>query len=476
MPDRMVPADASGIEHERIAILNNRRHTKGDYVLYWMQQSQRAHWNHALEFAVSRANKMHLPVVVLFAITDQFPEANLRHYTFMLEGLFNTALDLEKRFIKFILRRGDPAQTALEIGENAAEIVCDRGYTRIQRQWRQSVAENAVCPVFCVESDAVVPVETVSKKAEYAARTIRPKIQHHLERFVHPVTQEIVGQPSLTLKINGLDLSDPYKIAAHLNIDISVFPVTRFFKGGNTAARSLLDVFLTDPITRYVQNSNQPQTDDTSKMSPYLHFGQISPVYLAWKVRTIKGLDSDIRDSFLEELIVRRELAANFVYFTADYDSYSCLPQWATKTLNDHRHDKRDPIYSMAELEQSTTHDPYWNAAMDEMKFTGFMHNYMRMYWGKKILEWSKDPETAFQNALALNNRYFLDGRDPNSFAGVGWIFGLHDRAWKERDIFGKVRYMNAAGLKRKCDINGYVKKVAQMKHIANRSSKPNNP
>ncbi len=467
MPDRTVPADASGIEQERIAVLNDRRRQKGDYVLYWMQQSQRAHWNHALEFAVSRANKIQQPLVVLFAVTDQFPEANWRHYTFMLEGLFHTAKDLEKRGIKFILRKGDPARTALELGETASEIICDKGYTRIQRQWRQSVAENAVCPVFCVESDAVVPVETVSGKAEYAARTLRPKILKLLDRFIRPATEIRLQHPATGLPITGMDLPDPETIPDHLNIDRSVRPVTAFYKGGTSEALSRFDEFLTHRIKRYTRNSNQPQTDDTSQMSPYLHFGQISPVYLAWKVRTTKGLDSDIQTAFIEELIVRRELAVNFVYFTPDYDSYACLPQWAARTLDEHRHDKRDPIYTMAELEKSSTHDPYWNAAMDEMKFTGFMHNYMRMYWGKKILEWSKDPETAFQTALTLNNKYFLDGRDPNSFAGVAWIFGRHDRAWKERDVFGKVRYMNAAGLERKCDINGYVKKVAQRKHIA---------
>jgi len=162
----------------------------------------------------------------------------------------------------------------------------------------------------------------------------------------------------------------------------------------------------------------------------------------------------------LEELIVRRELAANFVYYHRDYDNFDCLPEWAKQTLKDHRKDRRLYIYTRRQLEDAKTHDPYWNAAMQEMKYTGFMHNYMRMYWGKKILEWSSSPERAFRNTLAINNKYFLDGRDPNSYAGVAWIFGMHDRAWPERSIYGKVRCMMASGLERKCDIRGYVSKV----------------
>ena len=195
-------------------------------------------------------------------------------------------------------------------------------------------------------------------------------------------------------------------------------------------------------------------------MSKYLHFGQISPVALAMKVRETARGSRDDRHAYIEELMVRRELACNFVHQRPDYDAFTCLPDWARQTLDQHRHDARPYLYDREQLEAASTHDPYWNAAMREMRHTGYMHNYMRMYWGKKILEWSASPEEAYANALALNNKYFIDGRDPNSFANVGWIFGLHDRPWQERAVFGKVRYMNAAGLKRKCDIEGYVRKV----------------
>jgi deoxyribodipyrimidine photo-lyase len=195
-------------------------------------------------------------------------------------------------------------------------------------------------------------------------------------------------------------------------------------------------------------------------MSPYLHFGQLSPLYLALQIKAAVSRLKKAQEAYLEELIVRRELAMNFINYTPNYDSYGCLSQWAQKTLKQHQTDKREYVYTRRQLEDAETHDEYWNAAMREMKITGFMHNYMRMYWGKKILEWSKTPQHAFRTTLAINNTYFLDGRDPNSYTGVAWVFGVHDRAWFERPIFGKVRYMAASGLERKCDIQGYVRKV----------------
>ena len=471
--------DTAGMDPARITPLNSQPAKKGACLIYWMQQAQRAHWNHALEFAAFRANQHRLPLLAVFCLTDNFPEANLRHYTFMAEGLCETGQALEKRGIRFILRAGDPEKIILSLARDAAEIICDTGYTRIQRQWRNNVAKQAPCPVIRVETDVVVPVETASEKAEYAARTLRPKIQKLMDRFIQPVTEIPLNHPatslsrsipSLTissLNMDTLDFSAPPALLSGLSVDASVQPVPAFFKGGTSEAIRRFDDFLEKRMARYTQNSNQPQTDDISHMSPYLHFGQISPVYLAWRVTTHQKIDPEIAAAFLEELIVRRELAVNFVWFTHDYDAFSCLPQWAQKTLADHAKDRRDHRYRLSALDGAKTHDPYWNAAMDEMKHTGFMHNYMRMYWGKKILEWSDDPEIAFKNALLLNNKYFLDGRDPNSFAGVAWIFGQHDRAWKERAIFGKVRYMNAAGLERKCDIKGYVKKIDRIKQTS---------
>jgi len=451
------------IEATRVRQLNGRAPRKGAYVLYWMQQSQRAEYNHALEYAVEAANEHGLPLVVGFGLTDGYPEANLRHYTFMLEGLQHVVRALARRGIKLAVQAGDPAAVALALGRRAAHIVCDCGYTRRQKAWRAQVAAEAECPVTQVESDVVVPLAVVSPKAEYAARTIRPKIKVHLDDYLKPLKARSLKLSSLRLKTGGLSLDRIDQVLSGLDIDRSVAPVSRLFPGGTHHAKRKFAAYLKNSLPRYEAHHNQPQTDDISHMSPYLHFGQISPLYLALQARKAAVRHPGGAAAFLEQLIVRRELAMNFVNYTDDYDAYSCLPDWARKTLADHRGDRRPDLYSRAQLEAAATRDPYWNAAQREMRHTGFMHNYMRMYWGKKILEWSRSPEEAFRTTLAVNNKYFLDGRDPNSFVGVAWIYGLHDRAWSERAVFGKIRYMAAGGLERKCDIQAYVDKVDRL-------------
>lgn len=444
----------------RVRTINDREIVAGEYVLYWMQQSQRAEHNPALDVAVGEANRLKRPVIVAFGLTDAYPEANLRHYRFMLEGLQDAEAALRRKGIRLVVRQGKPPEVALKLGRRAALIVCDVGYTRHQRQWRQEVAAGAGCRVLAVEGDVVVPVAMASTKAEYAARTFRPRIKKHVDDCLKLPRAVKPRHASLNLEIGGIDLKDIDAVIAGLEIDRRVAPVSVLFRGGCQEAKKRLRRFIGHHLAHYDAHSNQPQTDDISCMSPYLHFGQLSPVYLALQIRQARQGRSIDRDAYLEELIVRRELAVNFVYYTSDYDRYSCLPDWARNTLTDHGKDRRQVIYSREELEAARTHDPYWNAAMREMKYTGFMHNYMRMYWGKKILEWSAAPEAAFETALGINNRYFLDGRDPNSYAGVAWVFGKHDRAWSERPVYGKVRYMAASGLERKCDIRAYVRKV----------------
>ena len=448
------------IQPTRIQLLNNVDTRQGDYVLYWMQQSQRAKYNHALEYAVQQANKQGRMLLVAFGLTDDYPEANLRHYTFMLEGLKETQDTLASRGIKLVVRHGQPPEVALSLGRRASMIVCDRGYLRHQRAWRQQVALESNCRVVQVESDVIVPIEVVSDKAEYAARTIRPKIHRHLDTYLVGLISINVKHKSLGMKVRGIDLDNIENLLRKLNLDRNVPPVSDLFKGGTTQAAKRFGAFLRNRLKLYDQHSNQPQTDDISHMSPYLHFGQISPLYLAQQISRAPDTLKAAKDSYLEELVVRRELAMNFAFYTSNYDDYECIPGWAQKTLADHQDDQREYVYTRQQLENADTHDPYWNASMLEMKNTGFMHNYMRMYWGKKILEWSTTPQEAFRTTLAINNKYFLDGRDPNSYTGVAWLYGVHDRAWFERPIFGKTRYMAASGLERKCDIAAYVKKV----------------
>ena len=452
------------IENSRVKLLNdNPVSDDGAYVLYWMQQSQREPMNPALEYAARAANDSNLPLLTTFGLDKAYPDGNQRHFAFMLQGLAETTERLARRGIKMVARFGSPPEIAEALAEKAALVVCDRGYLRHQRQWRQSLASSAATRVVQVEGDVVVPVESASEKREWAARTLRKKIGDRFDRYVRHVAPTKLKKSSLPLKLKGdLDFRRWQQILDDLDTDRTVRTVARF-RGGTKAARKALTDFLRNGLPGYNEARNDPSDPQAAELSPYLHFGQISPVEVAIKVRRAKAASDKDKSAFLEELIVRRELACNFVYYTADYDKFSCLPDWARKTLSEHKDDDRPTHYTRKQLENAETDDPYWNAAMREMLGTGYMHNHMRMYWGKKILEWCNTPQYAYSTALYLNNKYFLDGRDPNSFSNVAWIFGLHDQAWAEREIFGKVRYMNVSGLQRKFDIEKYVRRVESL-------------
>jgi deoxyribodipyrimidine photo-lyase len=390
---------------------------------------------------------------------DDYPEANERSYAFLLQGLADVHAALHKRGILFVCKHGPAPAAALHFGKHAALIVCDWNYLRHHKAWRHAVADESGRSTVAVESEVVVPVEVVSDHHEFAARTIRPKIHRHWNDYLHPLRPVAVKHKSLSLKVSGdIDVTNVESALAKLKIDRTVGRVSRFV-GGEVEAQRLLARFIKDDLKGYPTDRNEPAQQRTSLMSPYLHFGNISPVDISLAVK-----EAGHSDVYLEELIVRRELSMNFCNFEPRYDQYEGLPDWAKKSLGEHRNDKREYVYTRQQLEQAKTHDPYWNAAQKEMTITGFMHNYMRMYWGKKILEWSESPQSAFETNLYLNNKYLLDGRDANSFANVAWIYGLHDRPWgPERKIFGLVRYMNAAGLERKFDIDKYVQRVAEM-------------
>ncbi|MCX5914261.1 MAG: deoxyribodipyrimidine photo-lyase, partial [Deltaproteobacteria bacterium] len=329
------------IQPERIRKLNDRLPQKGRFVLYWMQASQRTEYNHALEYAVSLANEHRLPPVVLFGLTDAFPEANLRHYTFMLEGLKDVGASLEKRGIQFVLRRQSPEKAACDMAKEAALVVTDRGYLRIQKVWREHVARCAPCPVIQVESDVIVPVEVASAKEEYAAATLRPKIQRLIDSYLLPVRETPVGKDSLFMRLGGRPLDDPGEILQSLSIEKAVPPV-RTFRGGTARAKTILGDFIEQKLKYYRDRRNDPALDFSSHMSPYLHFGQVSPLYVALKVREKKGVSEEIKKAYLEELVVRRELSMNFVHFNPRYDSLDALPDWARRTLKEHGKDRRE--------------------------------------------------------------------------------------------------------------------------------------
>ncbi|WP_182085027.1 deoxyribodipyrimidine photo-lyase [Aureimonas sp. ME7] len=456
------------IQPQRIMVLKDGEPLEDKrYVLYWMQAAKRVSTNHALEYAVERANELDLPLVCVFGMTDAFPDGNARHYHFMVEGLAEVEKEMAKRHVRFVLRLGDPDAVALALSEHAALAICDRGYLKIEKLWRKRLADRIECPLIQIETEVVVPIETASPKHEYAARTLRPKVVRLRDEFMVPLKTRDLKRHGNRLELGDtLDLSDVAKLVASMKLDHSIGSVRRF-RGGTAEAQKRLKAFLSGPFATYGEDRNHPEAGAASHMSPYLHFGQIAPLEIALAVRAArKGGDED-KAAYLEELLVRRELAINHVFYEERYDSYECLPDWCRKTLGEHEGDEREHVYTEKKLAAGETHDEYWNAAMREMRETGFMHNHMRMYWGKKIVEWSRSPQAAFKTALALNNRYFLDGRDANSFTNIAWLFGLHDRPWGRRPVFGSIRYLGPASLK-KFDADAYVATVDKLAKAEN--------
>ena len=426
-----------------------------------MQSSQRIVHNLALEYAISKANKLDKPLIVYFGLFSMFPEANQRHLKFLLEGLQEVEKSLKDLGVKLILWKISPENDVVSISKTSCMVIVDKGYLRILKQWYMDVASKLDCPLIQVEDNVVVPVELASKKEEYSAATLRPKIRKQRHFFLRSLKENQPKRISLDIEIESMNLTNIKALISTMNIDSSV-KTCENFRGGSSEAERYLDLFLERKLAKYPERRNDPTEDVLSNMSPYLHYGQISPISIALRVLGSK-VSQLAKEAYLEELIIRRELAINYAHYNNSYDSFNGLPNWTKITLKNHQTDSREYNYSIDQLEQAETHDSYWNAAQDEMRFTGKMHSYMRMYWGKKILEWSKKPELAFLNALYLNNKYELDGRDPNGFAGVAWCFGKHDRPWKERPIFGKVRYMNADGLRRKFNADKYVKIVKSL-------------
>jgi deoxyribodipyrimidine photo-lyase len=442
----------------------------GRCVLYWMQRAQRAKDNPALAAAIRSANELGKPAVVFFCVLGRHPLANLHHYTFMLEGLIDVHLNLERQRVGFVLRISDGADPMPELSRMCAEarpamIVTDENPLRHSSTWRVETARRLNLPTVSVDADVIVPSVLLGKE-QYAARTIRPRITAQLARFLKPLDNP---RPRIPWRAPAAihSLAPSMDLLDKLSIDRSVSPVSDF-RGGSTEAMRVLRRFIKDALGGYAENRNHPERDGTSRLSPYLHFGHLGPHTVATAVRDADAPRQD-RDAFLEQLIVRRELAVNFVRFNPNYDSLKGCEPWALRTLKEHANDKRPYRYSPRQLEDAETHDDLWNAAQIQMIDTGWMHGYMRMYWAKKILEWSATAAEAYDVAVHLNDKYELDGRDPNGYAGIAWaVGGKHDRAWgPERPIYGKVRYMSHASTSRKFDSSAYIARWARARRNA---------
>ncbi|HYQ48009.1 MAG TPA: deoxyribodipyrimidine photo-lyase, partial [Thermodesulfovibrionales bacterium] len=438
------------VNRKRVSILKDGKAGQGP-VVYWMSRDQRADDNWALLFAQELALQAKVPLIVVFCLVPEFLNATIRHYGFMLRGLEETLHALSRKNIPLLIVQGEPGMSLPKFlrRHRAAALVTDFDPLRIKSTWKSEVASAITVPFHEVDAHNIVPCRYVSQRMEYGAYTLRPKILKCLPEFLtsFPKLRKHPFLPSSAPPILHLP-----ELLSSLPIDRSISEVD--WPGpGEEQAMKVLRRFLGAGLAEYDNARNDPNRSGQSGLSPYLHFGQLSAQRIAMEVLAAKA-PKHAKDAFLEELIVRRELSDNYCLYNPDYDSFEGFPAWARKTLNDHRRDRRDHLYPLEEFERAETHDPLWNAAQREMVSTGKMHGYLRMYWAKKILEWTESPEQAMKFAVYLNDRYSLDGRDPNGYAGIAWsIGGIHDRAWGERPIFGKIRYMSHNGCRSKFDV-----------------------
>jgi deoxyribodipyrimidine photo-lyase len=443
------------VNGQRIRTLKDAERKKGP-VVYWMSREQRVKDNWALLHAQELAIDRKAPLLVVFCLVQQFLGATMRQYDFMLKGLSGVEDDLAKLGIPFYILEGMPEKVISDFLKkmNASALISDFDPLRIKKTWKEKLTSRLRIQFYEVDAHNIVPCWIASSKQEYGAYTLRPKIKKLITSFLtdYPALERHPYQ----IKVN-IERIDWRKVRTHLKIDHSV-GIVASVESGEAAAANVLGHFIANKLNDYNLRRNDPCLDGQSNLSSYLHFGHLAAQRVALEVTGTK-VDLQSKDAFLEELIIRREISDNFCFYNEAYDRFEGFPHWAQKSLNEHRSDKREYTYTVAQLEEAITHDPLWNAAQMEMVRKGKMHGYMRMYWCKKILEWTKSPEEALGSAIYLNDKYELDGRDPNAYAGIAWsIGGVHDRAWFDRTIFGKVRYMSYGGCKSKFDVEAYIK------------------
>ncbi|CAN7134349.1 unnamed protein product [Brassica rapa subsp. narinosa] len=452
-------------------------------VVYWMFRDQRLRDNWALIHAVDLANRTNAPVAVVFNLFDQFLGAKARQLGFMLKGLRQLHRQIESLQIPFFLLQGDAKETIPEFMKEcgASHLVTDFSPLREIRSCKDEVVKRTSVALAIDEVDAhnVVPMWAASGKLEYSARTIRGKINKLLPEYLVEFPE--IEPPKK--KWGGMvdKVVDWDSIIDNVVREGAEVPEVEWCVPGEDSGMEVLmgrqEGFLTKRLRNYSTDRNNPvKPKALSGLSPYLHFGQISAQRCALEARKVQKTYPQAVDTFLEELIVRRELSDNFCYYQPHYDSLEGAWEWARKSLMDHASDKREHTYSLEQLEKGQTADPLWNASQLEMVYQGKMHGFMRqvkMYWAKKILEWTKGPEEALSISIFLNNKYELDGRDPSGYVGCMWsICGVHDQGWKERPVFGKIRYMNYAGCKRKFNVDSYISYVKSLVSVTKKKRK----
>ncbi|XP_055704353.1 deoxyribodipyrimidine photo-lyase isoform X2 [Phlebotomus papatasi] len=430
-------------------------------IAYWMSRDGRVQDNWAMLFAQKLAIKNQVPLHVVFCLLPKFLDATLRHYKFLLRGLEEVSEQCSMLNIQFHILRGQEAIVEFVEQQNIGGIVCDFSPMDFSEKWIEEVKKNVPENVPLVQVDAhnIVPVWVASDKVEYSARTIRKKITNNLEEFLTPFPPVIVHPYSAESPASEIDWKGLMKF---LKVDKKVDEVD-WAVPGYKAALAVLKEFTEHRLEKYSSQRNDPLADAQSNLSPWLHFGQISAQRCILYVNEFRNQFTESVEMFCEEAIVRRELADNFCFFSENQSTFEGLHNWARTTLDAHRKDKREYVYSRKKLDDALTHDDLWNAAQLQMKHEGKMHGFLRMYWAKKILEWTQSPEEAISTALYLNDRYSLDGRDPNGIVGILWsIGGLHDGPWMERPVYGKIRYMAMSGCKKKFNVKEFVERYGK--------------
>ncbi|MFA6467399.1 MAG: deoxyribodipyrimidine photo-lyase [Bacteroidota bacterium] len=467
---------SSPINPKRVQTIKELPHQDGT-VVYWMERDKRVNDNWALLFAQSLGMKYKMSIAVVVVLPSNIHDATERTYGFILKGFQETVTALREKNIPLYLFAGSPEKVIpLFVKEfNVTKLVTDFNPLNNIISYKNAIAENVNASIYDVDTHNIVPARFVSNKQEFAAYTIRPKIHRLLPEFLDEfpaVRTHPFDWPFPVPEIHW-DMT-----RRNLKIDRTIKEVG-WIEPGEIAGRESMQRFLGETLQYYGTERNDPTKNAQSDLSPYIHFGHLAPQRVALEVvklsgATIQELTEKKENgvpgkhsndkAYLEELIVRRELADNFTFYNNCYDRFEGFPAWAKQSINEHRADVRSKIYTLEQFENAKTDDELWNAAQEQMVATGKMHGYMRMYWAKKILEWTPSVEEAMVIAIYLNDRYELDGRDPNGYAGIAWsIGGVHDRAWPERSVFGKIRYMNYSGCKRKFAVEEYIRQVSAL-------------
>jgi deoxyribodipyrimidine photo-lyase len=459
------------VEPERIQKLNKaaERPENAHYVLYWAQMNRRVNSNHALLFAAELANKHSLPVLFYEAITCTYEYANDRLHAFMLAAVPETARQLKRAGIGYLFylrkTRQSPNDSLYRLARHAAAVVTDDYPTFIARKHNSQVPQKLDVAYYVVDSSCIVPMSAIPSR-QYGAYTIRPKINKVLDRYLKPADELKVKHrfkdelPSFHTEVTPHNIP---QLVLECEIDHGVKP-SQVNPGGRLAAEKRLEHFLTENLRRYALARNEPAARATSGLSPYLHFGQLSSLEVALAVKSYANEHKLIATEFLEELIVRRELAFNYARFVDDPGDLANLPDWCQKNMREHSKDRRDPLYTPKQLENTESYDELWNATQKEMLLTGAIHGYYRMYWGKKIIEWTKSYEEAAKFMIDMHGKYALDGRDPATYTNILWCLGLHDRPWPSRPVFGTFRFMSLDGMKRKSNTRAYIEQINSLK------------